>query len=119
MNIQPALVKAITEGIEEKKGHKIVIADLSKIITAPCRYFVICEGNSPQQVQAIARSVGDVVLKNAGEKPAKIVGTENARWVAMDYGNVLVHIFLPEERAFYDLENLWDDAKLTRMPDIV
>jgi ribosome-associated protein len=52
------------------------------------------------------------------EKPTAVVGLGHSHWVAMDYGNVLVHIFLPETRSFYDLENLWEDAILTEVPDI-
>mgnify|MGYP003509546455 FL=1 len=59
-----------------------------------------------------------MVRKNAGEKPSHVEGLNNAQWVAMDYSNVLVHVFLPEVREFYDLEHLWEDAKLTRIPDL-
>ena len=112
------LVKTITKGIQEKKGSGIVIADLGNIDGAIARYFVICQGNSPSQVEAIAESVGDFVWKDSGEKPTHVVGLGTDQWVAMDYSDVMVHIFLPETRAFYDLENLWQDAKLTRLPDI-
>lgn len=117
MNTNNPLVDAITEGIRNKKGEHIVVADLTKIDTAPCAYFVICQGNSPQQVEAIADAIWDEAHQRAGEKPAAIAGRDNAQWVAMDYGNVMAHIFLPEARTFYDLENLWDDAKLTTLPD--
>lgn len=112
------LVKTITKGIQEKKGSGIVIADLGNIDGAIARYFVICQGNSPSQVEAIAESVGDFARKDSGEKPTHVVGLGTDQWVAMDYSDVMVHIFLPETRAFYDLENLWQDAKLTRLPDI-
>lgn len=112
------LVKAVIEGIEEKKGHSIVVADLSKIETAPGKYFVICTGGSPQQVEAIADSVGEQVRKLTDEKPAAVAGLENAQWVAMDYGTVMVHIFLPEPREYYDLEHLWEDADLEELPDL-
>lgn len=112
------LVKVITEGIQEKKGNTIVIADLQDIETRPCDYFVICNGNSPQQVDAITDSICEFTRKEAGEKPARIAGRENSQWVAADYGNVIVHIFLPELREFYDLDHLWEDAKLTAIPDI-
>ena len=85
---------------------------------AIARYFVICQGNSPSQVEAIAESVGDTVRTVIGEKPINIVGLGLSQWVAIDYADVLVHIFVPETRSYYDLENLWDDAKLTRLPDI-
>lgn len=112
------LVEEIKKGIQEKKGERIVVADLSGIEEAVCRYFVICQGHSPQQVEAIVESVGDFAREHLHEKPISVDGLRNAEWVAMDYGDVLVHVFLPEERAFYDLEHLWADAQLTDVPDI-
>ena len=112
------LVKTITEAIQEKKGSNIVIADLKKIEGTICQYFIICTGNSPTQVEAIAESVGDMVRERLKEKPAHVVGLENAMWVAMDYTDVLVHIFLPDVREYYDLEHLWEDATLTDIPDL-
>ena len=112
------LVKTIIEGIQEKKGSGIVIADLSGIEGTICKYFIICQGNSPAQVEAIAESVGDMARERLREKPTHVVGLENAQWVAMDYTDVMVHIFLPDVRAYYDLEHLWDDAPLTHIPDI-
>ena len=112
------LVKAITEAIQEKKGSNIIIADLKKIEGTICQYFVICTGNSPTQVEAITESIGDMVRERLKEKPAHVVGLENAQWVAMDYTDVLVHIFLPDVRTYYDLEHLWEDATLTTIPDL-
>ena len=112
------LVETITKGIQEKKGTGIVVADLSNIEGSICKYFVICQGNSPSQVEAITESVGDMARNELSEKPSKVAGLENAQWVAMDYGDVLVHIFLPDVRTFYDLEHLWADATLMQIPDI-
>ena len=112
------LVRTITEAIQEKKGSGIVVADLTKIGGTISNYFVICEGNSPTQVEAICESVGDMCRERLKEKPMHVVGLENAQWVAMDYGDALVHIFLPDVRAYYDLEHLWEDAELTRIEDV-
>ena len=112
------LIKSITDGIQEKKGKGIIIADLNEIDGSIGEYFVICQGNSPAQVNALTESVYEQVLKHTGDKPTSINRLRNAQWVSMDYSNVLVHIFLPEIRAFYDLEHLWADAKLTRIPDL-
>jgi ribosome-associated protein len=112
------LVEKITKGIQEKKGSNITIADLSGIEGSICRYFVICQGNSPAQVEAITDSVEETARIEAGEKPVHIVGLTHAQWVAMDYTDVMVHVFLPETREYYNLENLWEDAKLTRLPDV-
>ena len=83
-----------------------------------CKNFVVCQGNSPAQVEAITESVGDLARMELKEKPAHVVGLENAQWVAMDYTDVMVHIFLPDVREYYDLEHLWEDAQLTYIPDL-
>lgn len=118
MNEAQKLIQQITEGIQDKKGKNIVIADLTKIEDTICNYFVICQGNSPSQVSAIVESVKDFARKGANVKPFAIDGLRNAEWVAMDYADVLVHVFLPEARNFYNLETLWADAKLTQIPDL-
>ena len=118
MNTVKQLVETIKEGIQEKKGQDIVIADLSEMDGTIAKYFVICQGGSPTQVEAIAESVGDMCRKNLGEKPVNVAGLGNDQWVAMDFVDVLVHIFLPEVRAYYDLEHLWADAKLIHVPNL-
>lgn len=112
------LVETIKKGIQEKKGSNIVVADMNGIDGAICRYFVICQGSSPSQVEAITDSVSDMVRIEMGEKPVKVAGLDNAQWVAMDYSDVLVHIFLPDVREYYDLEHLWEDASIERVPDL-
>ena len=112
------LVQAITKGIQEKKGQGIAIADMNGIDGAICHYLIVCQGNSPMQVQAITDSVEEFAWKETHEKPVHIVGQENAVWVAMDYTDVMVHIFVPDMREYYNLENLWEDAPLERVPDI-
>ena len=112
------LLKEITEAIQEKKGKGIVIADLTKLGNTICDYFVICNGNSPAQVSANTYSVEYMVKKATGYRPISIDGLRNAQWVAIDYGEVLVHIFMPETREFYDIDHLWADAKLETIPDL-
>lgn len=118
MNQTNVLIQKITEGIQEKKGKRIVIADLTSIDDTICKYFVICQGNSPAQILAIADSIKEHVRKETKEKPIGVEGLRNAQWVAMDYSDVLVHVFLPATRDFYDLEHLWADAQLTSLPDL-
>jgi len=118
MNEEKQLIEAIIKGIQEKKGSGIVVADLKHIDGTICHYFVICQGNSPQQVDAITDSIEEVARVDANEKPIHVIGRENSQWVAMDYSDVMVHIFLPEPREYYSLETLWEDAKLTRVPDL-
>ena len=112
------LTRKIIDAIQDKKGCGIVVADLSDIEEAVCASFVICEGGSSRQVEAIAEWVGERLRVDAGEKPVACEGLRTCRWVAIDYVDVMVHIFVPEERAYYNLENLWADARLTHLPDL-
>ena len=112
------LVKSIIEGIQDKKGHGIRVADLTQIEDTICKYLVIAEGNSPSQVKAIEDSVWDKVFEQTGEKPRTIDGLRNSLWVAMDYTDVVVHVFLPEAREFYDIDHLWEDAETEEIPDL-
>lgn len=107
------LLDLIKEGIEDKKGEDITVIDLRHIDGAITKYFVICQGSSPNQVEAIAESVGDKCREVAGEKPVGVNGLGLNQWIALDYVDIIVHIFQPEPRAFYDLEHLWADAKTT------
>jgi ribosome-associated protein len=117
-NTAPLLVETVIKGIQERKGSNITVVDLKGIDGAVADYFVICQGNSPTQVEAIVESVGDAAREQLDEKPIKAIGLGNNQWVAIDYVDVMVHIFLPETREYYDLENLWEDAKLTEIPDL-
>jgi ribosome-associated protein len=116
--IDNSLVQTIVEGIQEKKGKKVIVVDLTKFNNSGCSYFVICEGDSNTHVSAITRSIKDYVREHAKTKPAVIDGLDNAQWVAMDYLNVIVHVFQREPRAFYDIEHLWADADITEIPDL-
>ena len=112
------LVETIVAGLQDKKGRDIIVADLTEIADAVCRYFVICTGGSPQQIQALAHSVGETCRDKIATKPLAVDGLNNAAWVAMDYADVIVHIFLPDLRSFYDIEHLWADADLRSIPNL-
>ncbi|MDD2246845.1 MULTISPECIES: ribosome silencing factor [Proteiniphilum] len=112
------LLQSIIEGIQEKKGKNISAIQLKGMSGAICDYFVICEGNTPTQVSALADSVEEIVKKNTKESPIRVHGQKLAEWIGMDYGNVIVHIFLPELRSFYNIDNLWEDAKSLRIPTL-
>lgn len=112
------LVKLITEGIYDRKGRNITHVDMSQIESAAAQNFVICEGSSTMQVSAIADSVREFLQKNAGIKPYNYDGYQNSQWIVIDYGNTLVHVFLPEVRQLYNLEELWSDAIITQIPDL-
>ena len=92
----------------EKKATELVLLEM-KGIAAFTDYFLICSGKSDRQVQAIAQSIADVLGKE-GFKPLGLEGTREGRWVLLDYGDVVAHVFLDPVRRFYDLEGLWMDA---------
>lgn len=118
MDKQKKLVDKIIEGIQEKKGKDIVIADLTPIDDTICNYFIVCQGNSPSHLEALAQSIAYTVHRDLNEKPVAVDGFRNAEWIAIDYVDVMVHIFLPERHDFYNIENLWADAQLTQIPNI-
>ncbi|MBB4037570.1 ribosome-associated protein [Dysgonomonas hofstadii] len=112
-----SLVNNIVAACQDKKAKNIVIVDMSGLIGTICQYFVICEGNTPTQVSAISEEIVDS-LKKKKERPLTVDGLRESRWVGIDYGTVIVHVFLPELREFYNIENLWADAELESIPDI-
>ncbi|GAA3785157.1 MULTISPECIES: ribosome silencing factor [Corallibacter] len=107
------LIAAILSGIEDVKGKEINILDLREIENTVCDYFVVCEGTSNTQVNAIVNSIQKKVSKELKDKPWHVEGTDNAEWVLMDYVNVVVHVFQKHIREYYDIESLWGDAKMT------
>jgi ribosome-associated protein len=111
------LLGSVIKGIFEKKGQMVLKIDLRKLENRITDYFVICHASSGTQVSAICDSVDDIVRKEAGEKPLHTEGLENCFWVLLDYGNVIVHVFLEEYRNFYSLESLWADADIETMED--
>ncbi len=104
------LIETIVEAISDKKGKNIVSLDLSGFDGAICSAFVICNADSTTQVAAIAGGIEEDVAKRLNEQPWHVEGLTNSLWVAMDYGDVVVHIFQTELRDFYKLEELWADA---------
>ncbi|MEE9362834.1 MAG: ribosome silencing factor [Cellulophaga sp.] len=107
------LITLILEGIEEVKGHNINILDLRKIENTVCDYFIICDGTSNTHVNAIVSSIQKTVSKAIKDKPWHVEGSDNSEWVLMDYVNVVVHVFQKHTREFYNIEDLWGDAKVT------
>lgn len=108
----------IIDAIQDKKGKAISIVDLSEIESAPAPEFIVCEGRTPQQVAAIADSVRDSLLDKARVKPYNYDGYRNSQWIVIDYGTTLVHVFVPDARLMYNLEELWNDAKIELVPDL-
>ena len=110
------LIAEILKGIEKVKGNDITLMDLRNIENTVCDYFIICNGSSNTQVNAIANSVQKVVSQSeGGEKPWHVEGEQNAEWILMDYVDVVVHVFQKHIREHYDIEGLWGDAKITNL----
>ncbi len=105
------LITQIIIGIEEVKGQDIEILDLRELENTVCDYFIICNGTSNTQVNAIVNSIQKTVSKAIHEKPWHIEGSNNAEWVLIDYVHVVVHVFQKHIREFYNIEGLWGDAK--------
>lgn len=112
------LITEIIKGIEEVKGQNITLLDLRDIENTVCDYFIICDGTSNTQVSAISGSIQKSVSKKIKEKPWHIEGESNAEWILMDYVNVVVHIFQKSTREYYNLEELWGDAKITNFTEV-
>ncbi|MEN8817432.1 MAG: ribosome silencing factor [Nonlabens sp.] len=108
-----ALISQIIAGIEDVKGNNITILDLRELENTVTSYFIICNGSSNTQVNAIVNSIQRKVSKELKENAWHVEGTSQGEWVLMDYVNVVVHVFQKHIREYYDLEELWGDAKST------
>ena len=107
------LSKVIIEGIKDKKGDEIVKLDIRKLENIICDFFIICHADSKIQIQSIADNVVRKVREELKEHVWQKEGYENAQWVLLDFSSVVVHIFETSQREFYNIENLWADAKVT------
>jgi ribosome-associated protein len=99
------LARLIGQAAADKKAREVVRLDLREQ-TSIADYFVICEGDTDRQVRAITDSILDATRK-LGLRPLRTSGYEDGSWVVLDFASVIVHVFLPGERAYYDLETLW------------
>jgi ribosome-associated protein len=104
------IIKTIITAIQQKKGENIISLDLRKIDEAVSDFFIICEAGSQPQVRAIGEHIEHLVKENCEESPYHHEGYSNLQWVLIDYINVVVHVMLPENRKFYNLEDMWSDA---------
>lgn len=109
------LLTHIINGIEDVKGHQITLLDLRNLENTVCDYFVICSGNSSTQVEAIKNSINKTLIKKLKEKPWHIEDSQNSEWVLIDYVDIVVHIFQKHIREYYNLEDMWGDAKIERI----
>ena len=110
-------LKVIADAMLEKKGQEVVSLDLQPIGTAISDYFIVCHADSTTNVVAIADNIEARMIEKCGRKVLRTQGKENAFWVILDYGEIVVHIFQTSYRAFYRLEDLWADAERTAYED--
>ena len=113
-----ALNDLIIDSIQDIKGKNVVKLDLRKLDEAPTDFFIICEGDSNTQVRAISDNIHKRLKQEAGQFPSHAEGKQNAHWVCMDYFTTVVHVFYKDTRKFYELEDLWSDAKFTEYENL-
>ena len=110
-------IKVIAEAMLDKKAKGVVAMDLSNIGTAITDNFVICNADSTTQVVAICDNIVEKMWTECHRDPIRSQGRENAFWLILDYGDIVVHVFQTEYRDFYRLEDLWSDAEKTNFND--
>ena len=107
------LVKKIASALEDKKAEDITVIDIREI-SSIADYFVIANGNNPNQLIAMQDAVDEVMYTN-GVHSKQVEGNNNSTWILMDYKDILVHLFSKEDRLFYDLERIWRDGKIVEL----
>jgi len=108
----------IVDAVQDIKGQNIIKIDLRKIEDTPADYFIICEGESTVQVGAIASQICKRLRNELGIRQSHLEGMKESKWVLIDYFDVVVHIFYPETRKFYDIEDLWSDGEFTEYQNL-
>ncbi len=111
------LLQVVYKALDDKHAEDIVILNM-KNISLLADYFIICHGNSDRQIQAIAREVKEKAEEN-GFDVRRMEGYDSARWILIDLGDMVVHVFNKEERQFYNLERLWGDAPQIEVPSVI
>ena len=114
-----ALSEWISQGMIEKKAIDIQVFDLRAVQHSIADFFVLCSGNSDTQIDSISQTIEKYVFDQARQKPWHKEGYLNKEWVLIDFVDVVAHVFNKEKRAFYDLEKLWADAKISILKDSV
>jgi ribosome-associated protein len=112
------LAKSIVRAAAENRGQNIVVLDLTEH-TSLFDYFIIASGSSRRQLSAMGTEIDRVMKTEFGERRLSVSGYEESRWIVLDFGSVVVHLFDEETRQFYDLESLWGDGKSVDIADIV
>ncbi len=111
-------IDLIIDSIQDIKGKNILQLDLRGVQGAPADYFIICEGDSTVQVSSIANNIYKRMKNEIGQMPISYEGKDHSKWVLIDYFDIVVHVFYPETREFYNLEALWNDAKFKKYEDL-
>lgn len=112
-----ALVNAVVEAIQEKKGTGIAIFDLKKLDSPIADFFIFASGRSDTQNTAISDEILKHTKETVKQRPNHVEGAQLGEWVLLDYIDVVVHIMLPRTREYYNMEEMWADAEVTRVPD--
>lgn len=112
------LTDLIVDSIQDIKGKNILKLDLRLLDDAPADFFIICEGDSGTQVNAIAGNIVKRLKEEVDTLPSHVEGRDFSKWVLVDYFDVIVHVFYPETRQFYEIEELWSDAQSTEYQNI-
>jgi len=103
------LAHAIVDAIAEKQGENVVLMDIHAL-TPLADYFIICSARSDRQIKAIIDDLHEQTKRHLAASPRRVEGQAASGWVLVDYGDIVVHVFTPRTRAFYNLESLWKDA---------
>lgn len=103
--------RAIVDIISDVKGEDVVLLDL-RDITVITDFFIICTGNSDRQLKAVVERISEVMKQKHGLSGARIEGNPEGGWVLLDYGDIVVHVFIEDQRDYYDLEGLWSKGKV-------
>lgn len=111
---QGNIEELIIQSLIEKNGTDIININLKKINHVFFDNFIICTGNSKTHVDTLCEFVQETTKRKANIKPTFVEGIENGEWILLDYFNIIVHIFQPEARKFYNLERLWNDAEIQK-----
>ncbi len=115
-SLQLALAAARTAA--ENRGQNIVVLDMTRH-TPMFDYFVIATGTSRRQLHAMSEEIDDVLQQQMGDRRLSIEGYEESRWIVLDYGTVVIHLFDEDTRSFYSLESLWADARRVDITDVL
>lgn len=105
-----AIAQKIAQILDSKKGGNIIALNVSEL-TVVCEYMVIASGRSTPHVKALYDAVDEELTEKLNIVPRRVEGVNEGRWIVMDYGSIMVHIFHPEEREYYNLERLWNDGQ--------